>query len=172
MPLKVGLWWRLPFSGYFAHDGHLGVTMITNDNLNIPGPVLLFDGECELCHRVVLWLLRRDGRGMLRFAPLQGVAAQAYLRAHGLPTEDFDSLVYVPKWAGRERREYLLRTDGALAAARVVGGLGSVVAWARILPRAWRDGVYRLIARWRYRIWGERKSRPFARPEWAARFLT
>ena len=145
--------------------------MITDDNLNLPGPVLFFDGECGLCHRVVLWLLRRDEHGVLRYAPLQSVTAQAYLRAHGLPTEDFDSLVYVPDWSARERREFLLRTDGALAAARVVGGLGSVVAWARILPRAWRDGVYRVIARWRYRIWGEWKPRPLARPEWVARFL-
>jgi predicted DCC family thiol-disulfide oxidoreductase YuxK len=146
--------------------------MIANDNLNLPGPVLFFDGECGLCYRVVLWLMRRDGRGVLRFAPLQGVTAQAYLRAHGLPTENFDSLVYVPDWAARERREFLLRTDGALAAARAVGGWGAVVAWARVLPRAWRDGVYRVIARWRYRIWGEWTPRPFARPEWAARFLT
>lgn len=146
--------------------------MIANDNLNLPGPVLFFDGECGLCYRVVLWLMRRDRRGVLRFAPLQGVAAQAYLRVHGLPTEDFDSLVYVPDWAARERREFLLRTDGALAAARAVGGWGAVVAWARVLPRAWRDGVYRVIARWRYRIWGEWTPRPFARPEWAARFLT
>jgi predicted DCC family thiol-disulfide oxidoreductase YuxK len=146
--------------------------MIANDNLNLPGPVLFFDGECGLCYRVVLWLMWRDGRGVLRFAPLQGVTAQAYLRVHGLPTEDFDSLVYVPDWAARERREFLLRTDGALAAARAVGGWGAVVAWARVLPRAWRDGVYRVIARWRYRIWGEWTPRPFARPEWAARFLT
>lgn len=142
-----------------------------NENLNLPGPVLFFDGECGLCHRVVLWLLNRDDRGVLRFAPLQGAAAQAYLRTHGLPMEDFDSLVFVPDWSHRERREFLLRTDGALAAARVVGGFGTVVAWARVWPRAWRDGVYRVIARSRYRIWGEWKPQPLARPEWAARFL-
>ncbi len=145
--------------------------MIKNDKFNISGPVLFFDGECGLCHRFVLWLLRRDSRGVLRFAPLQGEVAQSYLRAHALPTEDFDSLVFVPDWAGRERREFLLRTDGALAAARVVGGLGAVVAWVQVFPQAWRDGIYRVIARSRYRIWGEWTPRPFARPEWAARFL-
>lgn len=135
------------------------------------GPVLFFDGECGLCNRIVRLLLRMDGRGVLRFAPLQGVAAQAYLRAHGLPTEDFDSLVFVPDWARRERAEFLLRTDGALAAARALGGVGRVLAWARLLPASWRDAGYKLIARFRYRIWGEWKPRPLARAEWAARFM-
>ena len=59
------------------------------------GPVLLFDDECGLCHRVVRLLLRLDPGARLRFAPLQGPGAQAFLRAHGLPAADFDSLAYL-----------------------------------------------------------------------------
>jgi predicted DCC family thiol-disulfide oxidoreductase YuxK len=102
---------------------------------------------------------------------LQGPTAQAYLRAHGLPTEDFDSLVFVPDWARRARPEFLLRTDGALAAARAVGGLGRALAWARVIPVRGRDAGYKLVARYRYQIWGEWTPRPLARPEWATRFL-
>jgi predicted DCC family thiol-disulfide oxidoreductase YuxK len=134
-------------------------------------PVLFFDGECGLCNRIVRLLLRMDRRGGLQFAPLQGPTAQAYLRAHGLPTEDFDSLVFVPDWARRERAEFLLRTEGALAAARSVGGVGRALAWARVRPVSWRDAGYQLIARFRYRIWGEWKPRALARAEWAARFM-
>lgn len=154
------------------------------------GPVLLFDGECGLCNRIVRGLLRLDGEGRLRFAPLQGPAAQTYLRAVGLPTEDFDSLVFVPDWARREApkpvapgerqaggaREptaYLLRTDGAIGALRAVGGLAPALAGAlAVFPARWRDAGYRLVARWRYRVFGEWRSRPLARAEWAARFLT
>lgn len=135
------------------------------------GPVLFFDGTCGLCNRIVRLLLRWDRRGLLKFAPLQGPTAQAYLRTHGLPTEDFDSLVFVPDWARRERPDYLVRTDGALAAARAVGGFGRMLAWARVVPRAWRDAGYRLVGRRRYRIWGEWQPQPLARAEWAARFL-
>jgi len=137
----------------------------------LSGPVLFFDGECGLCNRIVSLLLRLDRRAVLRFAPLQGPTAQAYLRAHGLPTEDFDSLVFVPDWARRERPEFLLRTDGALAAARSVGGLGLALAWTRVIPVRWRDAGYKLVARYRYQIWGEWTPRPLGRPEWATRFL-
>lgn len=135
------------------------------------GPVLFFDGECGLCHRLVRLLLWLDRAGRLRYAPLQGPAAQAYLRSQGLPTEDFDSLVFVPSWAERSRPAYQLRTDGALAALRVCGGVGRVVAWLRVLPRSWRDAGYQVIARWRYRLFGPWRPRPLARAEWETRFL-
>jgi predicted DCC family thiol-disulfide oxidoreductase YuxK len=117
-------------------------------------------------------LLRLDRSGALRFAPLQGPTAQEYLRAHGLPVADFDSLVWVPEWTRRERAEFLLRTDGALAALAATGGLGrGVAAVARIFPATWRDAGYRAVARWRYRIFGEWRARPLANPKWAKRFL-
>ena len=134
------------------------------------GPVLLFDGECGLCHRVVRWLLRIDGRAVLRFAPLQGPAAQAFLRAHGLPGDDFDSLVFVPDWSQREEKNFALRTDGAIAALRAVGARRRAAMLA-LWPHAWRDAGYRLVARWRYRVFGPWKACPLPRPEWAARFF-
>ncbi len=144
------------------------------------GPVLLFDGECGLCNRVVRLLLRLDRRGRLRFAPLQGPAAQGFLHAHGLPVEDFSTLVFVPDWArstssGRARREdpeFLLRTDGAIAALRAGGGAGRwLAAVLAIVPRRLRDAGYKFVARTRYRIFGPWKACPLPRPEWAARFL-
>jgi predicted DCC family thiol-disulfide oxidoreductase YuxK len=133
-------------------------------------PVLLFDGECGLCRRVVRWLLRNDMRGELRFAPLQGRVAQDFLRARGLPTDDFDSLVFVPDWSRRGPGEIALRTDGVVAALRVVGAArraAFIAAW----PRPLRDAGYRVIARWRHRIFGA-GGEPAALPsEWAARFL-
>ena len=139
--------------------------------------MLLFDGACGLCHRVVRLLLRLDRGARLRFAPLQGPAAQAFLRAHGLPAADFDSLVFVPDWARRDAlgpgaAKFLLRTDGAIAALRGCGGAGRVLAGGlAIFPARWRDAGYRLVARWRFRIFGVWKPRPLSRPEWAARFL-
>jgi predicted DCC family thiol-disulfide oxidoreductase YuxK len=133
------------------------------------GPVLLFDGECGLCHRVVRRLLRLDRVGRLRFAPLQGPAAQAYLRVHGLPTEEFSTLVFVPDWP-RGAEKFLLRTDGIIAALRAAG-LPGLAALLAVLPRGMRDAGYKFVARVRYRIFGPWRPRPLPRPEWAARFL-
>jgi predicted DCC family thiol-disulfide oxidoreductase YuxK len=137
-----------------------------------PRPALLFDGECGLCNRVVRVLLRLDRGGSLVFGPLQDPPAQGFLRSHGLPTRDFDSMVFVPDWNRREQPGFLLRTDGVLAALRFCGGAGRILAAAlRILPAGCRDAGYRIVARWRYRVFGAWKPRPLARPEWAGRFL-
>ena len=132
--------------------------------------MLLFDGECGLCNRVVRRLLKFDEHGVLRYAPLQGSAAQEFLRTHGLPANDFESLVFVPDWSRRHERDYLLRTDGVIAALRAVGAARHAVPLV-IMPRALRDAGYRLVARWRHRIFGPWKACPLPRPEWAKRFL-
>jgi predicted DCC family thiol-disulfide oxidoreductase YuxK len=135
-------------------------------------PVLLFDGECGLCNRVVRLLLRLDRRGRLRFAPLQGPAAQEFLRAHGLPVKDFSTLVFVPDWILRAEKTFLLRTDGAIAALRACGGAGRwFAAMLAIVPRRLRDAGYKFVARTRYKIFGPWKACPLPRPEWAARFI-
>jgi len=117
-------------------------------------------------------LLRLDRNSRLRYAPLQGPAAQAYLRAHGLPAADFDSLIFIPDWSRRAAPDFLWRTAGVVAALRSIGGIaGGLAAILAVVPTSWRDGGYRLISRWRYRVFGPWRARPLTRADWAARFL-
>lgn len=134
-------------------------------------PVLLYDGACGLCNWVVRRLLATDRTGRLHFAPLQGRPAQAYLRAQGLPTEDFDSLVFITDWNAPAAHPPLLRTDGALAAAAVVGGVWRLVTWLRVLPGWLRDPFYKLVARSRYALFGEYRPTPLPDPAWSKRFV-
>jgi predicted DCC family thiol-disulfide oxidoreductase YuxK len=134
-------------------------------------PVLFYDGECGLCNWVVRFLLREDAGGRMRFAPLQSAAAQAYLRAQGLPTADFDSLVFVPDWNDQASGASRLRTAGVLSAADEIGGLWRVFSCARVLPGVLRDGAYKVVARSRYALFGEYRGKPLAESEWGGRFL-
>lgn len=133
--------------------------------------MLLYDGACGLCNRMVRLLLATDQAGRLRFAPLQGAAAQTYLRQQGLPTTDFDSLVFVSDWENPTKSPPRFRTDGALAAAAAVGGIWRTITWMRVLPAWSRDWLYRLIARTRYAIFGRYRPTPLKNPEWTRRFL-
>jgi predicted DCC family thiol-disulfide oxidoreductase YuxK len=134
-------------------------------------PVLLYDGECELCAAVVLFMLRHDRTGSLRFAALQSDAARDFLSIRGLRSDDFDSLVYVSDWSGRDRLPALLRTDGALAAASELGGFWAKMALLRTVPRWARDPLYRVIARSRRLVRGQTARKALLDPKWASRFL-
>ena len=143
----------------------------TNSPAAVRQPVLLYDGECGLCNRLVRLLLRSDKAGRLRYAPLQSGPAQNYLRQQGLPAGDFASLVFVPDWANPRQGAPQLRSAGALGAAAEVGGVWRAVSWLRVLPVWLRDPCYRLIARTRFALFGKYQPSPLPNPEWAERFL-
>jgi len=138
------------------------------------GAVLFFDGECGLCQRLVRLLLHLDRGARLHYAALQSPVAQAYLRRHGLPVADFDSLIFVPDWSRRDQPEFLVRTAGAVAALHITGGGPARFAAGllRLLPEGLRDAGYRCVARGRHWVFGPWQERPLARPEWTERFLS
>ena len=59
-----------------------------------PTHLVFYDGECGFCNHTVQWLLARDQREVLYFAPLEGEAASEILSKFSLPPE-LDSIIYV-----------------------------------------------------------------------------
>lgn len=119
--------------------------------MNVPGPIVLYDGECGLCHRSVKFLLARD-RGQLYYAPLQGETAAALRAVHPEIPSTLESVVLVDD--GKVR----LRSKAFLYGARY---LTRPWRWAyalRWLPAFLLDLGYRVIAAIRYRVWGKLDS--------------
>ena len=49
------------------------------------GPILLFDGECNLCNATVQFIIRHDRKSLFRFASLQGNYGRRLLASLGMP---------------------------------------------------------------------------------------
>ncbi|RKY20705.1 MAG: hypothetical protein DRQ55_06730 [Planctomycetota bacterium] len=115
--------------------------------------LLLFDGDCALCHGTVRWLLAEDRLGLVQTAPLQGATAAARLderQRAGLP----DSLVLITE-AGTLRT----RSDAVVGLLLACGGLWrplGALLWA--IPRPLRDGGYRAVAALRSAVFGRAKD--------------
>jgi predicted DCC family thiol-disulfide oxidoreductase YuxK len=110
------------------------------------GPIILFDGACGFCSRVVVFVATRDTKAKFRFAPLQSAPGQQILSAAELPTDRLDTVVLLDG-----DRVYVK----SAAALRIAGGLG--VPWSlarifKIVPRRIRDFVYDLVARNRHLV--------------------
>ena len=61
------------------------------------GPVVLFDGVCNLCAGSLPWLLRMDRRNRLRFGTLQSERAAELLISCGLPADYDESVTSSPR---------------------------------------------------------------------------
>jgi predicted DCC family thiol-disulfide oxidoreductase YuxK len=128
-------------------------------------PIILFDGVCNLCNRSVQFILKRDRRGLFRFASLQSPIGQSLLHKSGLPSDHLDSFVLV------DNEKVYTRSSGALRVLKLLGGTWSILYGLWIIPRPLRDKLYDWVAQHRYRWFGKEENCWLPRPEWKERFL-
>lgn len=126
---------------------------------------MLFDGVCNLCNRMVDFVIRRDPAGRFRFASLQSSIGSDLAAAHGIDASELSSMVLI-----EDGEAYTQST----AALRVYRKLRGPVRWLwlfRMVPESMRNVLYRFIAKRRYRWFGQRKTCRLPTAEEAARFL-
>lgn len=126
--------------------------------------VVFFDGVCGLCNRFVNFVLPRDTEGRLNFSTLQGSLAKRLVSE-----SDRTNLKSVVFWNGRNcYRE-------STAVVRILWSLGGV--WRAIASLLWcipwpiRDIGYRLVSRFRYRIFKQVATCRILSQEEQSRFL-
>src|ERR1700730_2044013 len=99
-------------------------------------PVLLYDGVCGLCNRMVRFVLKHDKQAQFRFASLQSDYAVRILQAQGLDPHALDTLYYVEEFGKR----LAARSDAVISVLRELGGFWAATSVAlHILPRSLRD---------------------------------
>lgn len=125
--------------------------------------VVFYDGECGFCAGRVGWLLKRDRRRRLRFAPLQGALAARILKGTGL-RENPSTLVLVTRCMQEGQRVHVRSGAVARIAARLP--LPWKAGWLLLgLPRRWRDALYDAVARRRHQLRSAACALPAGRDE-------
>jgi len=158
-------------------------------------PVLLYDGVCGLCNGLVQFILRRDPKGVFRFASLQSELAGTILERHRMNARDLDTVYLVLNYE-RAEESLLARSDAVIS---ILGQLGAAELRAarpgltpgstqassttklslwriagfllQTIPRFVRDWGYGMIARSRYRIFGRYETCPLPSQDTRDRFL-
>jgi predicted DCC family thiol-disulfide oxidoreductase YuxK len=133
-------------------------------------PIVLYDGVCGLCNRLVQFLLKHDGNDRFRFASLQSEFARVLLERHGLDPNDLDT-VYVVKDSGQSNESLLARSDAILYMLAQLGGVWKLTGIGWVLPKSFRDAAYKIVARNRYRVFGKHESCMLPEPQHRAKFL-
>lgn len=126
---------------------------------------ILFDGVCNFCNASINLIIDRDSKGIFKFAALQSEVGQELLKKNGLKTSDFDSIVAI------EGDKVYQKSDAALEIARRMDGIWKIFYVFKIIPAFFRNPVYDLVARNRYRFFGRTDACRIPTPELKARFL-
>ena len=132
--------------------------------------LLLYDGVCGLCNGVVRFLIRRDERDRLRYAPLQSNLGREVLARFGIHTFP-DGMVLVTG-ALTPKEGLYQRSDAAAESLQLLGQpwrlLGRILA---MVPHPLRNWGYGIVARFRYRLFGRYDTCPLPTPEQRGRLL-
>jgi len=129
------------------------------------GGIVYFDGYCGLCDRFVTFLVARDRRRVLRFAPLQGQTAAGRFPAPAAGDAVPRTVLYEEGGTVHER------STAVLKALRALGGGWRLVGVLAVVPRPLRDAAYDWMARHRFRWFGRRDSCRLPTVEEQDRFL-
>jgi predicted DCC family thiol-disulfide oxidoreductase YuxK len=133
--------------------------------------VLLYDGHCGLCNRVVRFCAKRDPEQRLRYVPLQSETGKELLARYGETPESLESAaIFLDALTRRER--FFHHSDAVAWALRMLRApwnwVGRLVRWT---PRFLREAVYAFIGRVRYAVFGHYATCPPPAPEIRARFV-
>ena len=105
-----------------------------------------------------------DKRARISFAPLQGELARKMGLSHHAEAENGTMVLL------READEAVFTmSDGLIELSRALGGGWRILSLASFIPKGLRDGVYRWIARHRFRFMGEKNACMLPDPEWLKR---
>jgi predicted DCC family thiol-disulfide oxidoreductase YuxK len=124
--------------------------------------ILFFDGVCVMCNGLVDFTLKHDKKARINFAPLQGSTAHALVPEY---TESLNTVVFI---AGDK---IFTESDAIIRVFCELGGIFCLAKIFVLVPKFFRDPLYRFVAKNRYRWFGKHESCRLPSPSERKRLL-
>jgi predicted DCC family thiol-disulfide oxidoreductase YuxK len=132
--------------------------------------ILLYDGQCALCNKLVSFVLPRDKKGKFGFASLQSKFAHNQLSKYKRDADELNTFYCVENY-GTASEKLLSQASGGLFVLSQLGGIYTLINVLRIFPLPLLNAGYRVIATNRYKWFGRYDTCRMPEPQWQARFL-
>lgn len=132
--------------------------------------LILYDGVCGLCSRLLQFLLRHDRRRVFSFASLQSAVGRSIVERSGGNPAELTSFYVVADYRTAASRVFT-RSDAVLFVAGALGWPWKAAQVMRFVPSAIRDRAYDVVVRNRYRVFGRFDQCLVPSPEFRRRFI-
>ena len=108
--------------------------------------IILYDGNCGFCNYWIQWILEKDKKNQFLFSSLQSSFSLNFLNENGLPTLDFDSIIFISNGTVFKKMFAIIEIG------KMIGKYSKLLFLLRVLPNPILNFIYDSIARNRYRI--------------------
>ena len=115
--------------------------------------IILFDGLCNLCNNLVSFLIKYDKNNIFHFAALQTNVGEKIIHKYHI-LNDRKSIILIKEGI------VLYKSDAIIEIAKKLSGWPYLLKYAFLFPKFLRDGIYDLIAKNRYYIFGKKEICP------------
>lgn len=126
--------------------------------------IVLFDSQCLFCQGSVHFILKRDKKQQINFAALNSQVGKQLLKDYKI--NDIDSIVFI------DQDKAYTKSSAVLHISKYLTSCWKFFFMFLLLPKAFRDMLYDLIAKHRYHLRKKHTSCPLLTEEEQKRFLT
>jgi predicted DCC family thiol-disulfide oxidoreductase YuxK len=113
--------------------------------------IILFDGVCNLCGNSVSLLIKYDKNNIFRFAAMQTKAGENIIQEYRI-LNDRKSIILI------KQGTVFYKSDAIIEIAKQITGWPSILKYGFLFPKFLRDGIYDLIAKNRYFLFGKKDT--------------
>jgi len=126
--------------------------------------IILFDGVCNLCNKLVTFLIKYDKKNIFHFAALQTTAGNKLIEEYKL-LDDRKSIILIKDGI------VFYKSDAVNEIAKQITGWPSIFKYSSLVPKFFRDGIYDLIAKNRYYLFGKKQDCAIPTEDESKRYL-
>jgi len=113
--------------------------------------IILFDGVCNLCNQSVSLVIKYDKNNIFQFAAMQTKAGEKVINEYRL-LENRKSIILVKEGL------VFYKSDAVIEIAKQLNGWPSILKFSFVFPKFLRDGMYDIIAKNRYYLFGKKET--------------
>lgn len=126
--------------------------------------IIVFDGVCNFCNRVVKIIIRHDPSAQIHFTVQQSAAGEKLLHQYSIQ-ESTNSVVFITQGL------VYYQSDAVIEIAKLLSGWPNLFKYSIIVPRFLRNALYKFIASNRYTIFGKQTHCMVPKEEEKERFI-
>lgn len=114
--------------------------------------IIIYDGICNLCNFWINFIIKKDKKKLFLSLSSTSLESKVVIKKYKLETLVSDTIILI-----KDEKTYI-KSEAILEVFKDLGSIFYIFTIFKILPLSFRNYLYTLLAKNRYKIFGKQKS--------------